>query len=279
MFHGPMLQKSNDIEFVGVWARRPEAAALVTKNYGGIVFESFDELTESCEALAFCVPPDIQATMATTAAQRGLHLLLEKPLALDLPSARNLVEAIELAGVTSQLVLTNRYRLDARAFITQAHQIEPLGASVTWISNAAIPGEPFATPWRIERGALPDIGPHALDLLDAALGPITGIDAIGNSTTVVTLICKHESGAQSTAVLTAVAHEHAAEMRFEVFGTKGAASFGAGNTQPTETGDVLEMVTSEFVGAVRSGQPHPLDARRGLMLQTLLDEAATALAK
>lgn len=50
----PSLQAHPDIEFAGVWARRPDAAA----SMGAPVFESYDAMLEEVEAVAFAVPPE-----------------------------------------------------------------------------------------------------------------------------------------------------------------------------------------------------------------------------
>ncbi|MEV4899544.1 Gfo/Idh/MocA family oxidoreductase, partial [Nonomuraea sp. NPDC055795] len=64
MAHAPMLAQSPEIEFAGVWARRPEAAARL----GAPVFERIEDLFDACEAVCFCVPPAVQAELGVKAA-------------------------------------------------------------------------------------------------------------------------------------------------------------------------------------------------------------------
>ncbi|CAM5566871.1 Gfo/Idh/MocA family oxidoreductase OS=Streptomyces tendae OX=1932 GN=GUR47_23025 PE=4 SV=1 [Streptomyces tendae] len=83
-----------------------------------------------------------------------------------------MADAVAEAGVVSQLVLTKRYHPATRAFLDAARDFEASGARSCYLHGAFLGGE-FATGWRLEHGALLDLGPHLLDLLDAAVGPVT----------------------------------------------------------------------------------------------------------
>src|SRR5258708_21481563 len=119
MVHAPALAAGPHTRLAGVWARRPEASAELAAEHGAPSFADIEELFDSCEAVAFSVPPDVQAELATRAAQAGKAVLLEKPLAMDLEGARRLADAIGEAGVASQMVFTMRYTGAARAFLQQ----------------------------------------------------------------------------------------------------------------------------------------------------------------
>ena len=169
--YAPMLAAGPETRLQCVWARRPEAARALADAFHAEAMPTFEALLGQCEAVAFAVPPDIQSELAARAARAGKHLLLDKPLALDLGAAHALVEAIDASGVVTQLMLTQRFRPKTAAFIAEARDFGAIGARLAFLSGAFLRG-PYATSWRRERGALHDLGPHALDLLDAALGPI-----------------------------------------------------------------------------------------------------------
>ena len=84
MFHAPVLTASPLTSLEAVWARRPEAAQELVATHGGAAVARLEELFERCDAVAFAVPPDVQAEIAPRAAAAGKHLLLEKPLAFTL---------------------------------------------------------------------------------------------------------------------------------------------------------------------------------------------------
>ena len=128
--HARVLAAGPETRLTSVWARRAEAARETAAPYGAAVAASFEELLGSCEAVAFSVPPAVQAELAVRAAEAGKALLLEKPLALDLPSARRLVDAVDGSGVVSQLVLSNRYHPATRRFLEAGAGPRRLGGPV-----------------------------------------------------------------------------------------------------------------------------------------------------
>ncbi|WP_327086217.1 Gfo/Idh/MocA family oxidoreductase [Nonomuraea sp. NBC_01738] len=264
MAHAPMLAMSPEIEFAGVWARRPEAAARL----GAPVYERIEDLFDQVEAVAFCVPPGVQAELAVKAAKAGKALLLEKPLADSLEGAQRLADTVAETGVASQMLLTMRYDARTRAFLARCAEIEPFGGHAVNVSGVlAAEGHPFGTPWRLRRGALLDVGPHAIDLLDAALGRVTGVRAHGNPLGWVGLLLDHEGGAVSEVSLCMAGAGELPPSRFEVYGRLGSAIL------PEFDDDPLATVAAEFAQTVRQGGGHPLDAAHGLRLQRIIAEA------
>jgi predicted dehydrogenase len=231
--------------------------------------------------VAFAVPPDVQADLAARAAAAGLGVLLDKPIGLELDEAERLAETVAASGVVSQLVLTNRYRPSMRAFLDDAAGFGARGGRAMFLGDGAIPGTYFATPWRLERGGLLDLGPHVLDALDAALGPIVEVRGAGDPLGIVAATCTHESGTISQATLSAVVPIHPSGLVVELFGPDGRLTLDTGAEDAGDEGrDILaamSTIASEFATAVRTGVPHRLDVRRGLHLQRLIEGIASGL--
>ncbi|HEX8632494.1 MAG TPA: Gfo/Idh/MocA family oxidoreductase, partial [Catenuloplanes sp.] len=228
---------------------------------------SYEELLDRCEAVAFAVPPDVQAGLAPRAARAGKALLLDKPIALDLDGARALADTVAEYGVVTQLVLTKRYHRDTRAFLAAAGAFDAAGARAHYVHGAFLGGA-MATGWRLTRGALADLGPHLLDLVDAALGPIEELRAAGDSRRWIELTCLHRGGAVSQLSLSGAVGVASSRAGIELFGPAGTLALDFGTVDHAQCWPVLR---AEFAAAVRSGRPHALDVRRGLMLQELLD--------
>ncbi|MCH6160174.1 Gfo/Idh/MocA family oxidoreductase [Streptomyces sp. M600PL45_2] len=272
--HARMLAAGPETELVSVWARRPEAAAETAAPYGAATAASLDELLGTCEAVAFAVPPAVQAELAVRAARSGRALLLEKPLGPDLVSARALADAIADAGVVSQLVLSKRYHPGTREFLARASRSTVTGARSLYVHGAFLGGE-MATGWRLEHGALLDLGPHLLDLLDLAVGPIASIRGTGDPRRWIELTCEHENGAVSQASLSGSIRVARARTRVELYCEEHELVYDSGELDPEESWPVLRR---EFAEAVRGRRTPDPDARRGLRLQELLEQAArTAL--
>jgi len=266
--HAPMLADHPGTTLTGVWARRPEAADDLAAAHRSRGCASLDELLDGCDVVAFAVPPDVQAELAVVAARAGKALLLEKPIALDLTAATRLAEAVADAGVGSQVLLTWRYTEGVRAFLADVAERDPLGGRGQFASASAL-GGPFATPWRLEHGALLDLGPHVIDLLDAALGPVVQVRAHGDPNRWLGLLLDHESGAASEASLSMRSPVDPPRATLEIHTTTGVVDLdAAGVAGPT----TFTTVVDELIETAR-GVPHPLDVRRGLHLQQLLDAA------
>ncbi|MFD4788644.1 Gfo/Idh/MocA family protein [Streptomyces sp. NPDC058459] len=268
--HARVLAAGPETQLTAVWARRPQAAEETAAPYGAHVAADFADLLDRCEAVAFAVPPAVQAELAPRAARKGRALLLEKPLGPDLPAARRVADAVADAGVVSQLVLTKRYQAATRDFLTAARGLDVVGARSCYLHGAFLGGE-FATGWRLEHGALLDLGPHLLDLLDAAIGPVTAIRRTGDPRRWTELTCEHANGAVSQASLSGSVDVPRALTRVELFGRDAPLVYDTAGIDHEEGWPLLRR---EFATAVRTHTPTDLDARRGLHLQTLLDMAA-----
>ena len=275
-----MLANSADAELVGVWARRPDAAAPLAAAHDTVAFDDIDALFDACEAVTFSLPPDVQAHYAARAARAGKAVLLDKPVGLDVAQAEQLADAIGSAGVISQVILTNRYYDSMRTFLDAARSFDSYGGRASFFGNGCVPGTYFATPWRLEQGGLIDLGPHVLDGLDAALGTIVDITARGNAHGIVLLECQHDTGRISQAALSATSNQHGG-LAVEVHGLAGSLRFDAAAFGPevmaAEVAGAQRRIVAELAEAVRNGVPHPLDVHRGLHLQRLIAAAAADL--
>lgn len=268
--HAPMLAAGPETRLVAVWARRPGAAADLAAQYGAVAARSVQELFDRCEAVAFAVPPSVQAELAPLAAKAGRAVLLEKPLAPTLDGARAVAEAVAEAGVVSQFVLTKRYHPVTRDFLARASRVNVTGARSCYLHGGFLGGD-LATQWRLEHGALLDLGPHLLDLLDASVGRIAAVHATGDPRAWVELTCEHENGAVSQASLSGAVRLPKARTRVELYGTGEELVYDTADIDHDECWQVLRR---EFAAAVRSGHSSELDVLRGLRLQELLEQAA-----
>ena len=275
VMHAPLLAGGPGTSLEAVWARREDAATELAHQYGASVAGSFEELLDRCEAIAFAVPPDVQAALAPRAAAAGKHLLLEKPLAFDVADAERLATAVEEAGVSTLLFLTNRFTAEGRDFVRRVGEAQPQGAQARSLGGGSLPGSFFATPWRVARGALLDVGPHVLDLLVTALGPVAEITAAGDPTRVVALTTRHESGVLGQALLSITTANAEGALVCHVHTDAGPVVFDSRTV--TDQAQVLSTIAREFAETVRTGVPHPLDVHRGVMLQRLLDQAEKSL--
>jgi predicted dehydrogenase len=275
-FHAPMIGTADGVRLTAVWARRPSAAAALATPYGAESAASFDDLLDGCDAVAFAVPPDVQAALAPRAADAGKHLLLEKPLAFDLGDAERLTAAVERAGVASLIMLRFRFDPVVQAFLTSARGVRPRAVLGRFVTGGALPPATFATPWRIERGALLDLAPHVVDLAEQILGPVAHVRAAGDPTRWVALTTVHGGGTVGQFALSLTTPGTDDGMHLEVVHDAGSLMLG---DLPTDLTGAQRSLMATFVESVRTGTPNPLDVRRGLELQRVIAAAEQSLAQ
>jgi predicted dehydrogenase len=211
--HAPGIAAHPQTELVGVWGRDQAKAAALGDRFGAQPFADVDELIASVDAVAFAVPPDIQAELAVRAAETGRRLLLEKPLALTVSAADRLVQAVRAPTV---VLFTRRFDPRTAAWFqaeVDGHSWD--GGSVLILGSIFEPGNPFGqSRWRQERGALWDIGPHALALLLPTLGPVEQVAAVRGHRDEVHLLLRHATGAASNVTLSLTAQAETTEVLF-----------------------------------------------------------------
>jgi predicted dehydrogenase len=264
---------------VGVWGRDPEKAAATATELGVPRFDDYDELLDAVEAVAFAVPPQVQGELALRAAERGKHLLLDKPVATTVEAAQRLVAAVEASGVASVVFFTDRYSPEVRSWLAELEgSVGWRGGWSRWFSAHYEPDNPFRdSPWRHRHGALWDVGPHLLAMLTAALGPVTGIRAVAGEDDLSHLVMRHRSGATSTASVTHMAPPAATGYECTVWGEAGVSS-----VPPRDDAiavPALALAATELVAAAASGTPHPMDVRFGARVVELLAEAESQLGR
>jgi predicted dehydrogenase len=271
--HAAALADHPSAELVGVWGRDLAKAKAVGAEFDVPGFAGVDELLSQVDAVAIALPPDVQAPLAERAAEAGKHLLLEKPIALDVAGADRVVAAVRASGVASVVFFTFRFQAATSTWLTQAGRTQLAGGAGSWLSSLA--GSPFdASPWRKQRGALWDIGPHALSLLVPALGPVVSVQAGGGLRDTVHLVLTHESGVASTVTLSHTVAPLSAGIEFFVHGDAGRLVLLPDADAPTEA---FAVAVDELTAAALTGGAHPCDVAFGRDVVAVLEAATRAL--
>ena len=267
MAYIPLLTGGPEVELVGVWARRPEAAQEVAAMGGTTAAFSVDEQLDRCDAVAFAVPPNVQSELAISAALAGKHLLLDKPVAASEASADQLAAAVAEARVASIVMFTSRFRPDVRRFLAEISGATH--AQLVNLNGAFLEGPFSSSPWRHAEGVLLDWGPHGVDLLTAVLGPVVACDA-DERDGIVAVTLAHDGGRVSQAIFgSSWAGE--AVGRIDIITPDGLRSLDWTGAGPDIYEQAFRTMREEFAAVVRTGRPHTLDARHGADVQRVVD--------
>ncbi|MER7057651.1 MULTISPECIES: Gfo/Idh/MocA family oxidoreductase [unclassified Streptomyces] len=277
MTHAPALRGHDGLDFVGVWGRRPDAAKELADRHGTRAYDDVDALLADVEAVAVALPPNVQADLAVRAARAGCHLLLDKPLATTVSQGRAVVEAVRAAGVASVVFFTARFQPETEAWITEQAAVDGwFTARAQWLGAVFTGDSPFAdSPWRREKGALWDVGPHALSVLLPVLGDARRVAAAapGPGDT-VHLVLDHTGGASSTLTLSLTAPPAAAGATVELRGRAGVTLLPETAEGPVPA---LLRAADALLASAGGGRPHACDAAFGLRVTEVLAAAEALL--
>ena len=272
MMTGPILAAGPQTRVTGVWSRTSTHAQELGAALGIPAFADLDALLDSCDAVSIAVTPAAQPALAARAARAGKALLLEKPLGEDVAGAQLVADAVGEAGVGALVMLTYRFDPALPAFLAEAARLEPIGGRACFISGAFL-GGPFAQGWRLERGAVLDIGPHVLDMAEAGLGEIVSVRAAGDPLGWVSAMCTHASGATSDVSMCCTAATATGRTEIEVYSPTGVAFYDARAVDHRARADQLR---TDLV-AVAGGAAHPASVARTLHLQRFIADIEAQL--
>jgi len=308
-----------EFEPVAVWSRRPERARELAGAAGVALGTSdVDELLSvpGLEAVHVATPVTMHAEVAIAAANRGLHVLCEKPLATDLPEARRVAAAIQAAGVVGAVNYGRRFQVARERLIERVREVvgqprmvsvslvhsdhaEPDSRPFTWVQDAELGG-----------GRLQGYGVHDLDLLLEAFGDVEAVaaatevgvrdrtDAKGVARTVTAedtyaILMRFAGGGLALVSLVATAHHKRGDV-VEVHGSDGTVSLDAdrrlwwgrsGSELACEgpldasSSDAFARVARNFWSAIREESPPDPSLEEALRVQALLDAVHAANAQ
>ena len=98
--HLDAWSKMNSINIVGIFGREKEAVNELSETYKSKSFTDFDELLNSdVDLIDICLPTYLHKEYVTKAAQKGKHIICEKPLALDQDECREVLEICQKCNV------------------------------------------------------------------------------------------------------------------------------------------------------------------------------------
>lgn len=95
---------------------RPERAEETAKKYGMTAYVSYEEMLkkENLDCVHICLPHYLHSSAAMLAFERGIHVLTEKPMDVNLASAKAAVNKAREKGVLYGVIFQCRYNDSAR---------------------------------------------------------------------------------------------------------------------------------------------------------------------
>ncbi len=183
--HAQALAELPESEFVACCdIDEGRARALAAQHHVPHVFTDVQALVRSglVEAICVCTPHPTHAAVVVAAAEAGVHVLCEKPLAIDLDDADRMIEAADRAGIKLGGIFQRRFWPAAQR-IRRAIDDGKLGRLTMGECQARLARDrayfardAWRGKWATEGGgALMNQAVHAIDLFQWYMGPITEI--------------------------------------------------------------------------------------------------------
>jgi len=167
-----------DVDLVGIAGLEEDSREQLAAEFGvAHSVARWEDLLEldGLEAISVAVPTFLHAPIALAALERGLHVLCEKPIALNGDEAQRMVAAARSAGRVLDVAFNHRRRGDVqklRGLIEDGRLGRPYYTKAWWLRRTGIPtlGSWFTQSSLAGGGPLVDIGVHVLDYALFLLG-------------------------------------------------------------------------------------------------------------
>ncbi len=177
---------------LGICGRTAEAVAEAARRYGyEKYYTDWRKMLEDDRIQLFDNggPNDEHAAACIAAAQAGKHVLCEKPLARTAVEARQMLDAVNAAGVKHMTAFNYRFV----PAIRQARNLIESGAlgriyhfRAVYLQEWIMPHYNMPMIWRLEKktagsGALGDLGAHIVDLGRFLVGEVKSVSAMAKT--------------------------------------------------------------------------------------------------
>ena len=183
--HLEAIGKVDELELVAVADNDHARAEAVGAEHKVPAFGSLDEMlaTVPSDLVSICTPSGLHPQHGIAAARAGRHVLTEKPMAISLAAADDLVQACDAAGVHLFVVKQNRLnppiQLLKRAVDKgRFGRLYMANVTVRWTRpQEYYDAEPWRGTWEFDGGAIMNQASHYVDLMQWLVGPVESVMA------------------------------------------------------------------------------------------------------
>lgn len=204
-------------------------------------YDSIEELlkNQQLDLVSLCTPSGLHPSQAILAAQHGVHVITEKPMATRWADGLAMIKAFDLARKKLFVVKQNRLNptiqllkkaIDDHAF----GKIYTIQSNVLWTRPQAYYDQAkWRGTWEFDGGALMNQASHYVDLLEWLGGPVESVQAMMSTqarrievedTAVINL--RWRRGALGSMCVSMLAYPHNIEGSITILGEKGTVKLG-----------------------------------------------------
>jgi len=239
--HFQALSRVEGLALSAVCDVDPERARAAGDEWRVPWFASYEQMLREapCDVVAICTPSGLHPAHGILAAQHGKHVVSEKPMAITLRGADDLVAACDAAGV--QLFVVKQNRLNPSiALLKRAvdrgrfGRIYVANCTVRWSRPQDYYDQaPWRGTWEFDGGAFMNQASHYVDLIQWLVGPVESVVAktatlarrIETEDTGVAVL-RFRSGALGVIEVTMLTYPRNLEGSITILGEKGTVKIG-----------------------------------------------------
>ena len=238
--HAQSFAELADARLVAVADVIESRAQRFAKEHRAEAYADYRRLLErrDINAVSICTPSGMHAAMAIEAMQAGKHVIVEKPMAMNLRDADRMIATAEAMGLQLCVILQNRYNppmQDLRRVVDEGKLGRLLlgNATVRWYRPQEYYEDGWHGTWAMDGGALMNQSIHHIDALQWLMGDVESVFAYTatlahkmEAEDVGVVALRFKSGALGTIEGSTVTYPENLEGSVALFGERGSVKVG-----------------------------------------------------
>ena len=241
--HSELLGENqiSNAELVAVCDTDIEKAEIISKKYSIPSYECMHEMmrNEDIDVVVILTESGLHAKHTIELSKYGSHIVVEKPMALSLEDADNMISACDKNGIKLFVIKQNRFNLPV-VQLRKALEEGRFGklflgtVRVRWCRpQEYYDQDPWRGTWALDGGVLTNQASHHIDLLEWMMGDVVSVfaksvnaiaDIEAEDTAVV--ILKFKNGALGVIEATTAIRPKDLEGSISILGEKGSVEIG-----------------------------------------------------
>ena len=231
----PAIKKAEGAELHALLSRDTERAERLAREHTATrAYTSVDALLsdDALDAIYISTPVYLHCEQVIAAAERGLHVLCDKPMALTPQECKKMIAACDANGVHLQVCFLFRFHScfrQIRTWVDEGRFGTLVHGRMPFLKQYQLaPDEWRAQPEKSGGGCFMDLGPHSVDLLRYLIGEVNAVNAFYNSAAQGTrveetggIFMRFDNGAQAFTDLSFSVSQ--CDIVLELYGTEGTA--------------------------------------------------------
>jgi UDP-N-acetyl-2-amino-2-deoxyglucuronate dehydrogenase len=239
--HVEAIGRIEGLELVATCDVIADRARSVAEPLGIPWFTSFEKMLEQvdCDVVTIATPSGYHPAQGVLAAKAGRHVVTEKPMAISLRGADELLHACDAAGVHLFVVKQNRLNPPVQMLKRAVDRgrfgrLYMANCTVRWTRPQSYYDQaPWRGTWEFDGGAFMNQASHYVDLIQWIVGPVDNVMAktatlarrIETEDSGVAIL-RFRSGALGVIEVTMLTYPQNMEGSLTILGEKGTAKIG-----------------------------------------------------